>query len=922
MVGLVGGPRRFRVRLTEVVPGLTAPPASVTRSAGMMTGASVRLRHVYKTKEVISAWADWRDLILDSEAWMKEFNLGDGLATTDLFSGTWFEGYNTDKYPPIGEANNAQSVSVQWITRKTNSSILSFGNLDEQIVGLLPPNGNLLSGDQQNRYYSKINATWSHTLEDAASSESLNGDFVPIKYRTDDFDDGKSPLVFALTGAKVANYSHGEILATLHFVGTPCQVRTKKNKVIDSTGYYVVGVHGGGIIRLYAQAIVNEESQLFLVGQTTSELTKAISPQIPLGLAIYREKGIAIIPFVGPLDRLDGPGQNFGSSLGDVATAVAGVASATPGIGGNISIATISGVSSSVTKHIAVGLSPYLTYCSFKVGYVPYSDEAEIYDDLVNMGWPVGLDTTDSNPLQVNIQADIPTGTSLTVEVFNSDGDPLTQLTSLDNGTRTTFSLNEAETYMRLSVKISFNTFTDGTVTRTPFIYAYSMGINGKYVVDPEFPDEIILQGHAGMIEDFVPYADNIGDVRMSYSFTDVADLMDVLKVRPTWGFNFECCVDEPADVSTGLTMLEKLDVVGETWHCLFWGITTLVTDTPLQDDKVRYSISARSMWHLVAEQSLFIAEPLFSPFGLDRLTARKASELVERFLNLAGINPTQIDILDDPTRVFLDKDNATPAIVNPGKNIGEVILGIIKVYLPQYFFVDHGLRQFRSIALTEKNATPIVELNKSNYGSGIHMALGVKNYFTALDMEDIPQIAWISRTSKKQNIPPDFNFLVVTAIGRTDAGKTAGAAEAVWFNPESTNITIGDVTSDLDNSLKGPSWLGRLVPYFIFLPTLNSFAKGEEVARACALVARRVGEFAGNGYTQVSRTIPLVLIPHESDPAVLRTLRYQDPVKLTNDGDTFLVRSVVGTGWKKTSMATTNVTCERIFDSKGIIPA
>jgi len=934
-----GGNRKFRVVLSDDLPGLSAPVAAAVRTTEQITNGCQKFFNIHKTPTEIMLDARWRGLIVSDTNWLIDFTQlpGDGAHTNDFHVGTWWYGYKPGEYPNAGESYIEQTNSVQWLYRKLPNQLITTVFLNDELPGILPTNGDITDGTQKLRFESHIAPKWNNSPKDNLFTATEAAAHLPIRFVTTAYDDGLTPLAFTLLGTKDRHNHADEMVASFHFTADRCEV-VENGRTLISTGYYILCVYGNHITKVLAQVIVNtgtteapvNESKLFVVGQMTDK-SLGIDPQIPSMWVIYRQgNSMSIRSTMGPMDREVGEGMRYGmggwtSEMLNTTMAVIGTTS----VFGEMTVKTIPGTP--VRKSIAVGIAPYLTYCAFKCGYLPYACSGFVSDELVSVNFPIGNDPSDTNPLVVNILANVPAGTSITTQVFTSYGEELTQLYTTDEGRHAYFSLNTTEQFNTYRVVFTLNSFTFGLSSFSPIIYGYSTGISGEFVT-VETPLEIILQGWGGKVSDFVPYSEDIDAVKMSYEVTDLSAHAATLKVRPFWRFKFQVSVTDGDAIVSGTTLAEELGF-GE-WHTLFDGVTTNIDERQLEEGKTRYNISARSFWHLVKTQVTGEARYLFRTDGdTSGVYGRTLNAIITEFLELAGFNSAlYVDLVADSSTIFIDSDSPTPAIVNPGKNIGEFLLGMFDTYLRSYFFWDHCLGKWRTIARTAKDALPLFIIGTPKIVGGQKLLpMMIPRYYNLAEIWTgsttnastvVPRIPWIHRRSLKTNITPDFNYLIVTAVGNIDGTKALGSAEAVWINPDSANFKIGGQLVELDDSLKGPSWLGRIVPFYYFNPTLNCFSKGDQVGNACKLIARRIGDFAGNGYTRVTEEIPMPLFPHSpEEPTKLRTLRFDDPIRFDPDGDTFLIREING-AWNKSSMSTIAVISERILDRKGIIPA
>lgn len=274
-----------------------------------------------------------------------------------------------------------------------------------------------------------------------------------------------------------------------------------------------------------------------------------------------------------------------------------------------------------------------------------------------------------------------------------------------------------------------------------------------------------------------------------------------------------------------------------------------------------------------------------------------KVTDLVSAILLWAGFSSSQINIPDDPLKLYGQGGDSFFGF-EPMANALDVIQRLLFEYLGWFLVWDRNvgtsgqwiaLKQVRgpnytNVAAFVTGAPPQVDGSK-------RIAHNVNSYPLANTLSDgktytstAPTIFINKGTLKKKVIPPEGNLLYVSTVS---AGGSNGVSEHLTIcrpNYKSYNFDPAHPTADPNHR----DYLGRCVPIYYIVPSLG--ALGIDAPAALARLWRRIFDVACHAVDVWDAQVPIVPITNEYETGKKRILRHYDPV--TIDGEQFIVRN------------------------------
>lgn len=263
----------------------------------------------------------------------------------------------------------------------------------------------------------------------------------------------------------------------------------------------------------------------------------------------------------------------------------------------------------------------------------------------------------------------------------------------------------------------------------------------------------------------------------------------------------------------------------------------------------------------------------------------------------------------------FVPQTNTDYNLINPGMNLYDVVMDIVKIYTGCYLIWDNNAGTKGKFKLLFPPRPPYIP--KVNFTSTKvwdpaeenRLEMYLPSYVQTVEIpgdpptqESVIHCPIIANTFSHYVRPPEANKITVGYLTRMSKDEWYG--QITMINPKSYNFFPGNPTADKES----PDYLGYELPMWVNEPLLigdkelaNESAKitaeeGEIIPVSSEFpllyaYAKRIYDLAAHAVKMVTFEAPLVFIPHEDDPDKVRPLRYYDPVTL--NGIPYLVRSV-----------------------------
>ncbi|AIE83538.1 hypothetical protein [Fimbriimonas ginsengisoli] len=275
-----------------------------------------------------------------------------------------------------------------------------------------------------------------------------------------------------------------------------------------------------------------------------------------------------------------------------------------------------------------------------------------------------------------------------------------------------------------------------------------------------------------------------------------------------------------------------------------------------------------------------------------------KATTALKRIAGWLGFTDRQIDIPDLPIRLWAGSEGF---IVTPGQDILELGNRIARDYLLGWLYYDWN------------SATPDMGGDPANWDVMIRFGQPPSTitnlaYFDKRPMASaltglifgghalndfVPGVgpsgetmvgAPIYKLWREERIPPEFNKLVVQGTAPGETGQNSHGQATIRqtvYNFRSYNFHPGVPTADITS----PDWLPYPKEAKIIDPTIST-------GRAIGFIAHHAMNYAGTGRIRRAWVAPMVSVTDPNDPFQKRPrrLRYYDPVMLL--GEQYFIRS------------------------------
>lgn len=494
-----------------------------------------------------------------------------------------------------------------------------------------------------------------------------------------------------------------------------------------------------------------------------------------------------------------------------------------------------------------------------------------------------------SNEIVLLWDGETPVGTSITCKLFNADTD--TELTVLSTaGNYKTYQ--PSFDLRRLYVQITMVGSASGTpVFRSYKVYRDAIFSEPVDTFSNEVPSNVIREiSIRGAERD--PSQET---AKIVFDNTLNSDLLDRLSVRGSIPIRIETEYDS-ADSSKRCVLFKGFIERPEGMRKGFGhGSKSMAggnyqTNNFPDQERREYTCACNGEWQRLAE-SLVFTRQLFWDYTNGE--PYKVTDLIANMIEWAGYDAnTEIQMDDFDIRLFVDRD-AKQASIEPLSPILKSVMELLATYLPGFLHKDYNTDVWRYI---NPPTTPYTNLARFSYNNP---ETGVAQMFRA-DVYPAPTTGGgITYDSRAVTIPihkgtlmesinrPEGNFVLVATMGGVHLGSFMPKA----FYSRAVNPRSYDAFAEYPADPDHPDYLGRFVPIWVVLPSLNLLADDKKIQDACDWVCRRIFDVACTGRKTLTFEAPLVFIEHEDDNTKVRPLRYYDPVIV--DDVQYLVRSV-----------------------------
>jgi hypothetical protein len=856
----------FRVILGEPFVGFKNPPIQAYQDfKSVKLNTSFGLTHcdlgLMAQCSIDSVYAD----ILNEE--IEYLTEADFEKTADFSESPYHKGFDDNRFPPTGPVNDTsvKTAGKNFMTRLVSSA---SGGLTQSLSGVADPG--------------IFRSTYKVESDEADNPSVDNRNYTPPKLRTQVFDDPYSPVIFHIKHSfSYAHIAEEDTAWTLSFTG-PVLERVHNGREVRGS-YYFIKMRAGRLYLYCACVDILEpgvyENPLILVQDLGKASTDGNTFLIHRRAPTQFTAGFMVIQVAGPFENLLLNAKDY---LIDESNRKSEI----PALGRSYTIIGSSQILDPTPKYVYFGVNPYLFDVSFRMGYCKYTHgrKKRLNNSEIVLPYAVGSQT--DKDLFIDLTGDTPTGTSFNVKAFGIDADGVEEeLVSTDTqnqGKRNNFSLDTTIVFQKVKLQIDFVCLDKVS----PLYQSAYVALDGTFVDEAE--DYLVLPTEGCTITNLVTSAEDIKDVTMTLEVHDPYNKIKNIRNRSWWTIKYQICFNDSGTAPTtpALSVTPNLTYADDTrvWHNIFSGIVSSIEQTSDGESlKSRFKIEARTPWHFVATQmnlqSINLIDYGIATHGKPGIIVN----ILRDILILAGIPESKIDFLSDTTRLNLSKDQVPPYI-NPGKNLAELFMELLRTNLPYYLKWDHITEEFKLKTKPKKD-----DPAKASFlpKTGLRVAMTNKLRYTSLD--PLPKIE-SKKGAQFFPIPPEFNYLIVTQTGSTEGKQNPIKLQQMWFNKNSLEWEYNGTTVPIPVEDRGPDYIGMLLPAVAYMPDLAIYSKvSKDVINAITV---RLARFAGLGRIGLGRTIPIFWFPHEDDPTKYRMIEYGDNIEVLTDYN-FSVKTV-----------------------------
>lgn len=507
-----------------------------------------------------------------------------------------------------------------------------------------------------------------------------------------------------------------------------------------------------------------------------------------------------------------------------------------------------------------------------------YPTSGVLFDDIVS----IDFFPTDDNPFYVQAWGDIPSGTSLNVQLYDAEtGIELsggTTTYSTNKGIERSYTPNVRQRYYR--VKVSFTSDTAATPTLTHW----------DIFRDPVFETPSIATVEGPAVTDLVKYS--VQDVSISgprkesgqdgasFNFIDMPADVDRLKVRGGIPIKITTEYNEYGDESVlfrGYTVTNDRGIGG--------GYNNGFGDNTNLSDK--YSVSCDGEWHRLYQAQV----PLRYSWRNAATGEFYTITTIIRSLLAHAYPLSMVDVPEIDIKPFGNDPEAM--IMEPGTPIGDMVTKLASDYLGAFIVFDTNAGtdgMWRLLQPKTAPYTPLARFYRSAPSGKIPHVVGAYGTSTSGSQTVLHGYCENYRSWIEE---PEGNMVTVFGGASSASGSATGGTSRITQVAVNTNSFNPFNLADSDPAYPDtthPDYIGRLVPIQIIDSTLTTQS-------AVNWVCRRVFDYACHAREFVEFTGPLLLVTDDSDSEQTRPrpLRVYDIVELEQDDGSFLEYICVG---------------------------
>lgn len=507
-----------------------------------------------------------------------------------------------------------------------------------------------------------------------------------------------------------------------------------------------------------------------------------------------------------------------------------------------------------------------------------YPTSGVLFDDIVS----IDFFPTDDNPFYVQAWGDIPTGTSLNVQLY--DGETGVELSggattySSSYGIERSYTPNVRQRYYR--VKVTFTSDSSASPTLKEWaIYR-----------DPVFETPSIATVEGPAVTDLVKYSvqdisvsgprKEAGQDGASFSFIDMPADVDRLKIRGGIPIKITTEYNEDGDESIlfrGYTVTNDRGIGG--------GYNNGFGDNTNLADK--YSVTCDGEWHRLYQAQV----PLRYSWRNAATGEFYTITTIIRSLLAHAYPLSMIDVPEIDIKPF--GNDPESMIMEPGTPIGDMVTKLASDYLGAFIVFDTNAGTDGMWRLLQAKSAPYIPQAR---------------FYRSAPSGKIPHVVggYGTSTSGSQTVlhgycenyrswveEPEGNMVTVFGGASTASSSATGGTSRLTQVAVNTNSFNPFNLADSDPAYpdtEHPDYIGRLVPIQIIDSTLSTQS-------AVNWVCRRVFDYACHAREFVEFNGPLLLVTEDSDSYQTRPrpLRVYDIVELEQDDGSFLEYICVG---------------------------